>query len=77
MQLDPQLPPIRAEERHITWLIVNMIAYATQLSMQYDQELNHNHGAVVLSSQDLQLCHVGMSDLAGTYVELTIFQTHQ
>jgi CheY-like chemotaxis protein len=77
VQLDPQLPPISADERHIRRLIENMIAYATQTSRDCDHELNLATRAALLSSQDLQLCHADGSVLAGAYAELTIFQAQQ
>jgi CheY-like chemotaxis protein len=77
VQLDPQLPPIRAKELHIRQLILNMVAYAAQPWIESDQELSLATRAAVLSSQELQSCHTGSLMPAGSYVELTVFQTRQ
>jgi two-component system, cell cycle sensor histidine kinase and response regulator CckA len=76
-RFDPQLPPIRAEEVHIRHLISNMIAYVTQAWMEGDHELNLATRAAILSSHDLQLCDIGRSMPAGSYVELTVFHAEQ
>jgi two-component system, cell cycle sensor histidine kinase and response regulator CckA len=77
LRLDPQLPPIKAAELPIRRLILNMIAYVTQAWMEGDHELNLATRATILSSHDLQLCDIGRSMPAGSYVELTVFHAEQ
>jgi CheY-like chemotaxis protein len=77
LRLDPQLPPIRAEELHIRHLISNMITYVTQAWMEGGHELNLATRATILSSHDLQLCDIGRSIPAGSYVEVAIVQAEQ
>jgi two-component system, cell cycle sensor histidine kinase and response regulator CckA len=74
LQLDPELPPIEAEEQHIRCLILSLISYTTRLWA--NKQLLLTTQSISLSNHELRVCTINNTLSQGSYVEIGVFSTY-